>query len=151
MALTVAQRTDVERHVSILEKACKTGPVERVGAALAGILSAFPQQQASNEEQMARASMYQIALDDLPAWAVERGVKMWMRRENPEGRENYAFAPSPPQLRRLAWVAFGKVKGELQVLSRLLAAQVDPELSSEQRAASLARLQQIVNSGAGAH
>lgn len=142
--LSEAQLGEVRSHVDVLERAAQSGPVDRIGAAIAGMLSAFPSQQLGDAEQMARAGMYRAALEDVPAWAVDRAVKFWMRREHSEGRENYAFAPSPPQLRRLAVIACGPVRGELQKLRRLLSAKVERNLTHEQRAANVERLKSIV-------
>lgn len=49
-----------------------------------------------------RADGYMIALEGLPGWAVEQAATWWLRGERGDGRENYAFAPSPPQFRQLA-------------------------------------------------
>lgn len=66
---------------------------------------------------------FRIALDDLPAWAVEQAVKAWLRGEV-EGRSNVAFLPAPPQLRDLAKRAMAPVLAERRQLRTLLRAEV---------------------------
>lgn len=144
LALSEPQRADAERHCAVLAKALTPGPVDRIGASIAGLMLAFPGGKLGDEETAVRARMFREALGDLPAWTVERASQFWLRREHPEGNENYAFAPSAPQLRRLALVALQKVAAEHRQLARLLAAEVEPELTDEQRAANLARLRSIV-------
>ena len=143
-ALTEAQRAAVERHLAALEEFAEAGPADRIGSALKALLTAFPAQHVGDDAMQARAGMFRIALDNMPAWAVERAVTFWIKRQHPEGGENYAFAPSPPQLGRLAQIAAGKVRGEMIRLRRLLAAEVDVGISEEQRARNLARLSAIV-------
>ena len=124
MALTTAQRSETERHVTVLERAAASGPSDRIATAIMGVLSVFPAQVASPETIMARSIMYREALADLPAWSVERAVQWWNRGENSEGKENYAFPPSPPQMRRLALMACQPLRTELAQLNRLLEAKV---------------------------
>lgn len=132
MALTPAQRTETERHVASLDKASRSGPEERIGAAIMGVLAAFPAQATSAEATKARSIMYREALADLPAWSVERAVAFWNRAEHSEGRENYAFPPSPPQLRRLARIVSDPVRHQLGELRRLLDAEVIPEPTAKE-------------------
>lgn len=58
----------------------------------------------------ARLDMFEHALADVPAWAVEAGVSRWVRRDVPESIEknpNYNFTPSPQTIRELSvsWLA----------------------------------------------
>ncbi len=55
----------------------------------------------SKEQSAALVKGYRVALGDLPVWAIRRGCENWLRGECGAGTENYAFAPSPPQLHRL--------------------------------------------------
>jgi hypothetical protein len=126
MALTVAQRMETERHVAVLERAAESGPEDRIGAAVMGVLAAFPAQASSPEATKARSIMYREALADLPAWSVERAVSFWNRGDRGIGGENYAFPPSPPQLRRLARLVADPVRHQCGQLRRLLDAEVIP-------------------------
>jgi len=142
MALTSAQRCETERHVAELAKAAKSGPGDRIGAAVMGVLAAFPAQASSPEATKARSIMYREALADLPAWAVERAVCFWNRGEHGQGNENYAFPPSPPQLRRLARLVADPVRHQYGQLRRLLDAEVvaEPKAKDEDAKARVAEM-----------
>lgn len=51
-----------------------------------------------------RLAMYQEALSDFPAWAIDEARRRWMKADAGDAvdRPNYAFAPSPPQLVQIA-------------------------------------------------
>lgn len=126
-ALSPPQRAECERHERALIAFVADGEARMIGAAVATMLACFPAQAASDEALKARAHGYLTALADLPAWAVDRGASYWMRREHAEGRENYAFAPSPPELRRLAVIAARPLRAERHAIRRLLKARVEAE------------------------
>lgn len=142
-ALSEPERADAARHCAVLEKALIAGPSDRIAAAIAGLKLAFPAQRLSDDEASVAAAMFRQALGELPAWTVERAIQFWLRREHPEGNENYAFAPSAPQLRRLALIAYQKVSGERHDLKRLLDATVEPEPSAKDDAMR-ARIDEMV-------
>lgn len=99
------------------------GPASDTSNAIITLLGTFP---STGGNDKARANGFRIALEDLPAWAIEEAVKRWLRGEDGEGSENYAFAPSPPQLRRLALRARALVELRLRNFHRLLQAEVLP-------------------------
>lgn len=142
--MTHVQRGEVERHVAELDRFAKPGPTERIGSLVMGMLANFPRQNGTEDTGSAKGEGYALALDDLPSWAVRRACGFWLRGEHGAGRENYAFAPSPPELRRLALIAAAPVRGELMRLRRLLAAEVEREVSDAERAANFERLQSLV-------
>lgn len=59
-------------------------------------LATYPQPERSDEEWTAWWSDYHDALSDLPAEALEAGMRAWVRRPDAE------FMPKPGQLRELA-------------------------------------------------
>jgi hypothetical protein len=75
---------------------------QEVAPVIARLFMAFPGERLSRDEAGMRADGYMIALEGLPLWAVEQAATWWLRGERGDGRENYNFAPSPPQLRLLA-------------------------------------------------
>lgn len=101
-------------------------------AAVAQVLVAFPVTDAG-VAGAARAEAFAMALDDLPAWAVAAACRQWLRGEGGAGGENYAFAPSPPQLRRLAERQARCALGRAITLERLADAIAEPEFSDEHR------------------
>lgn len=59
----------------------------------------------SVEEADAKFDLYEIALSDIPAWAVAAGAVKWAKGKCPETIEKsprYSFPPSPATLRALA-------------------------------------------------
>lgn len=105
---------------------------------------AFPSTQGGEGAAEMRMEAYRMALDDLPAWTIERAARMWLRGENSSGGENYAFAPSPPQLRRLAQLAFTPVRAQRSSLLRLLRAKPDEEYPEPHREVMRAKLARMI-------
>lgn len=53
----------------------------------------------------AKFDLYEVSLDDLPAWAVAEAARRWIKRDCPESidkRPNYEFAPGPSTLGAIA-------------------------------------------------
>ncbi len=94
-----------------------------IGKTLMILLAAFPAQSLSEEIVAARIAGYRIALDDMPAWAVEEAAKMWLRGSLPEAGQ---YAPAPPVLRRTAAALLAKVQNERAGYERLLYARLKP-------------------------
>lgn len=109
-------------------------------ATLTGFLGAFPATDTGEAGSRMRGAAFATALDDMPAWAVAAACRDWLRGEHGAGGENYAFAPSPPQLRRLAARHIAIAKGRAATLEALASAVVEPEYSDEHRRQMLGRL-----------
>lgn len=108
--------------------------------AVARLLVAFPATDVTGGAAGARAEAFAIALDDLPAWAVAAACRDWLRGEGGKGGENYAFAPSPPQLRRLAERHVTVARGRAVTLELLAGAAAEREFTHEHRRQMLGRL-----------
>lgn len=57
-----------------------------------------------------KIDLFEMALSDMPAWAVAKAVIRWVRREVPTSVEkapNYAFTPPPQTIRALAQLELG--------------------------------------------
>lgn len=146
--MTPAQRESASSLRAELEARLAPASEREAGARFAALLLAFPAQatgEASAEASArARAAAYFEALADQPAWAISRACRRWLRGEG-EGElafANLAFAPSPPQLRRLCAAETRPVRAQAARLERLLAAapEAEPHLPEERRAAMAARL-----------
>lgn len=60
---------------------------------------------AGEEGAGAKLDLFEMALGDLPAWAIGKAVQRWVRREVPSSIEkapNYSFTPPPQTIRALA-------------------------------------------------
>lgn len=100
--LSSTQRRELEAVVSSFDRYLSPADRREVAPIVARLFMAFPGERLSRDEAAMRGDGYMIALDGLPSWAVDQAATWWLRGERGDGRENYAFAPSPPQLRQLA-------------------------------------------------
>lgn len=115
-ALTEAERTEAEATLSTLTIALSgSAPFEVEGKIYPGeeakgillmkLLRGLAGRQGSEAEGFAKAEMYGDAIEDLPAWAIDKAVKRWARGECPysvQEKPNYDFPPSPATLRKMA-------------------------------------------------
>lgn len=104
--------------------------------AIARLFMAFPGERLSRDEAAIRTDAYMVALEGAPLWAVEQAAAWWLRGEKGDGRENYAFCPTPPQLRHLADKAMHAARVRQQEAARLLWAKPqapEPAISDEER------------------
>lgn len=112
-------------------------------AAISRLLVAFPATDMGSAGGPAiRAQAYAIALDDMPAGCVEAACRDWLRGEH-VGRENTAFAPTPPQLRKMAARHLSVRQGRATALDALANAVVEREFTDEHRAEMSRRLDEI--------
>lgn len=139
LVLSEPQKALVERHLADVEAMCRPSQRKVVERQLAGLLLTAPTRSESEALAELRLETYWIALDDIPAWAVAAAVRMWLRRENSAGGENYAFAPAPPQLRRLAEIALIPVRAQGSMLLRLLRCEPENGFTAAHRADMAAR------------
>ncbi len=101
---------------------------------VAKLLAAFPAGNMSDAVIDARSEAYDVALEDVPAWAVEVAAKRWIKGDVATlgDKPNLSFPPSPPQLRVLALDELSKMRSALWRYRRLLAGRVErivpPEL-----------------------
>ena len=102
---------------------------------VAKLLAVFPAGNMSDAVIDARSEAYDIALEDVPAWAVEVAAKRWIKGEVAilGDKPNLSFPPSPPQLRALALDELAKMRGALWRYRRLLAGRPERVVPSELR------------------
>lgn len=83
----------------------------------------------------AKIDMYADAVEDVPAWAIDKASKRWARGSCPadiEESPKYAFPPAPATLRKLALLELELPRRYVGMLSRLVEAipmerALDPE------------------------
>lgn len=145
MALTIEQREAIACCLEDLDERLAPATEREVGARFTALLLAFPAQPLSEPAARIRAGAYFEALAGEPAWAIGQACRRWLRGEA-EG--NLAFAPSPPQLRRLVDAETLPVRQQRARLVRLLAAEAEREatIPEERRAAMAARFAALVRS-----
>lgn len=77
----------------------------------------------SAEEAEAKYDLYEIALNDLPAWAIAAAAMKWVQGKCPETIERsprYSFPPSPATLRALTEWEIAPYKASVRDLGRLI-------------------------------
>jgi len=102
---------------------------------VAKLLAVFPAGNISEAVIDARSEAYEIALEDVPAWAVEAAAKRWIKGDVAilADRPNLAFPPSPPQLRALALDEWAKARAALWRYRRLMDGKTERVVPLEDR------------------
>lgn len=132
--MTVPERAEIERLCEQSEAALKPASRGEILARAARLLLSFPAQDLSEAAAKFRSEGYLTALSEYPAWAIGQACEAWLRREEPEGNENYAFAPSPPQLARLCRIMTQPARSRLAELQAIRQARpgVVEEMTDEE-------------------
>lgn len=101
----------------------------------AKLLAVFPAGNLSEAVIDARSEAYQIALEDVPTWAVEAAAKHWLKGEvyALNDKPNLSFPPSPPQLRALALDEWAKARAALWRYRRLMDGKTERVVPLEDR------------------
>ena len=144
-APTAEQRVALVAHLANLDRAMQPATMEEAATHFTALLVSFPAQQMGQEAAKAKAQAYFIALEGLPKWAISGACRKWLRGEVEDLKDvNLAFAPSPPQMRRLADTLVRDVAWHAVLIRRLLDAKVLPVRSEVECAAMAARLATIL-------
>jgi len=78
----------------------------------------------TEESANARFDLFEVALHDIPAWAVAAGAARWVRRQVPadiDKNPNFAFPPGPGVLRGLALLEMEPYQRSVGDLKKLVA------------------------------
>lgn len=115
--LTEAERTEAEALLSTLTIALSgeaslelegrvyPGPEAKDVLVLKIIRGLAGASKASDVEATAKMAMYGDAIDDIPAWAIDKAVKRWAKGLCPysiEEKPDYKWPPAPAVLRKMA-------------------------------------------------
>jgi len=90
-------------------------------------------QSATEEAIEAQMMAFDLALDDVPAWAVESAARGWLRAESLPDGANPAFMPRPPQLRIMAERHVAAVRAKIYRIDKVLGAREVEPPSEEER------------------
>jgi len=144
-ALTTAERSTLSQIATEADMWANVKPeVPTMLETVARLLLAFPTANMSEAIAAARKDAYQVALEDVPTWAVAAAGKRWVRGDVAilGDKVNLSFPPSPPQLRLLALDEVANVRGAGIRAKKLLNAKVRKEISPEERARVLKKIRQ---------
>lgn len=127
-ALTPGERSILSQLIDDIAPLAEAKPdAFRSLRQVAKLLMMFPASDLSEAVVDARSEAYEIALEDLPAWAVEAAAKRWIKGDVAalDERPNLSFPPSPPQLRALALDEWAKARAALWRYRRLLGGKTE--------------------------
>lgn len=132
-SISPEQRTEAEALLStlvpFLDRETPFGdrpPRDAKLAVITTMLMGFAIGAASELGSDAKFDLYEMALDDVPAWAVAAAVRLWARGECPSDVEKspqFKYAPGPATLRGIAMAEVEPYRRSVQRLKNLLAAE----------------------------
>lgn len=140
-ALTTEQRATVTEMSSRLAQHLAPASPADIGAVLALLQCAFPAAAMDAVTARAHVRAYALALEGVPAFALDEAARRILRGE---AGLKHAFMPTPPQLRDTANEASRPARWHAVQLRRLLDAEVEREVSEEERARVVARFREIL-------
>lgn len=151
--LTTAEREELERHAKQLDSLCQRTPANDPHAeqetlvAVTKMMLVLPSTTQSELSAEVRGEAFMVALDDLPAWAVQAAIRSWYRREcgkNDKGEPyDYHWCPAPAELRCIALAEMRWVNERANTTQTLLRAEPRIEYSDEHRRGMCERLAQL--------
>jgi hypothetical protein len=155
LILNEAERHELDTHIRKLEDLCQPTPAtspEAEGVMLIDITKmmlalAGPKPNEASAE--ARGEAYQIALDDLPPWAVRAAIRRWYRGDAGENERGEPYdchwCPAPADLRKIAMSELWRLKSRIENLKNLLRAEALIEFTDEHCHAMRVRLSALMH------
>ncbi|RXH31997.1 hypothetical protein [Bradyrhizobium zhanjiangense] len=157
LMLSQTERTEIERAIGELTELCDQTPERdprceaETLVLITKMMLALPSSQQNELGAEATGEAFQVALEDLPTWAVDAAMRKWYRGQcglNQHGQPyDYRWRPAPADLRRVAFSARYAVFAQVRALQRLLDAEPLREFSEEQTAAMRERLANLSAKG----
>lgn len=153
LTLGSSERKQIAAHAGALRKTLDRTPSNSADAEaemlviITKMMLAKPGQKASEAGSEATGEAYQIALDDLPPWAVTAALRRWYRRDAPpvdKAPHDYRWRPAEGILRAIAFEEAAKVRGRMIELERLLAAVPLIEFAPIERNGMIDKLEAIL-------
>jgi hypothetical protein len=156
---TPAQKVDIQKYKARLERLLELTPngdrghAKKTYGLVAKLMLAKPSRAAGPETAEARMEAYQMALDDIPSWAVALAIRNWHRGECHKWSEDtpdYRWAPESADLRRFALREMRNVKDRIGSIDKVLSAEQydeakDFELQREKERAARAAAETAVS------
>jgi hypothetical protein len=133
LLLSASERVMVESHLKALHGLIAATPGNdedarrAMLAAVAKMMLVLPSQKASEAAGEAKAEAFDLALSDVPVWAINEAVRGWYRGQYGDGH-NYTWQPVPTTLRSLAFLELSKIRRRISDLEDLLNAKPAREL-----------------------
>jgi hypothetical protein len=148
---TKAQRTALIAHRDEMTALLEQRPIDgneyhkRTFGLIAKLILAKPARAGGPETTEARQEAYDIALDDVPHWAVQQAIRKWYRGECGAGYD-YRWAPDSADLRKLARRESGEVYIRVRHLNNVLNAIQRMEIPEQERQANIEKITAMTRS-----
>jgi hypothetical protein len=130
---TPAQRLELKNLRAQLASSLEQTPLQSVECdkatygLVAALMMAKPARAGGANDAIARSETYEMALDDVPTWAVRAAIRQWHRgecdvRKNGEAVEtfDYKWAPESADLRNIAMRFVYLVQFEMHQIDKIL-------------------------------
>jgi hypothetical protein len=150
---TAEQRRELEKHSAQLNQLLEQKPIaaekyaKQTFGLIAKLILAKPARSGSPEATEARAEAYEIALEDVPSWAVSIATRKWHRGEcgcwNRRDQYDYRWAPESADLRQIALREAYALHGRIADIDKVLQA-VPYRDSADERGKNEAAINQIM-------
>jgi hypothetical protein len=128
--MAAADRMDAQAHLLRLKEALAPDKPDPMTASalrlffLTRLQLGLPIARGTSEEAAeARGDFYEIALEDMPPWTVDKAIRRWIRREIGGlglSETNTTFAPGPSTLRQICEDVVKPLHSDVIALERLL-------------------------------
>ena len=138
---TGPQRAAIAQRIEELHAASMPGPLASTLSVIGSIVSRNTAARQDEDLASIEIEAYRDALDDLPAWTVREALRRWRRGEVGGNRRDLDFPPKEHRLRQIALGVESAVRGQIIRLQRLLEAEADDSLTSEERSDIVRRAQ----------
>lgn len=122
-APTPTQKAGLEARRAQLQAALEPSTDAASTKAMLAMLASMPARTGEQAELKMRGEAYRMALDDLPAWAIECEARRVIRGETKLGR---TFAPTPAEFREIVSDSLASLRSEITLIDDILRAKVVP-------------------------
>ncbi|HEY5064765.1 MAG TPA: hypothetical protein VIJ04_08125 [Xanthobacteraceae bacterium] len=149
---TAAHRHELEKHADQVHQLLEQKPVaskeyaKKTFGLIAKLILAKPARSGGPETTEARVQAYEMALDDVPWWAVGVAIRKWHRGQcgqwNQKDDFNYRFAPESADLRQIAQRETYALRERLDDIDKVLRA-IPYRDSTAEREKNKAAIQEI--------
>lgn len=148
------QRSMISSHIAKLESLCQQLPkskprwFEEMKNALVSMTAALAGPAVDpGASGIAKQHAYEVALEDVPYWAIVEAVRGWYRGAYGD-KHDYRWAPAPAILRSIAMIEANKLTYRAVTLQRVLKAKAKKEYTEEHRKEMLEKVSKIIKTKA---
>lgn len=149
LVLGEVEKNQILEHIQATEPMLEMTPANAADyeaamlVAITKMVKVLPAQRADEIGYEARGEAYLAAVEDIPIWAVEEGIRGWYRGEHGNGFD-YKWAPQPFELRTVAERKVLMFKAHIRKLRNVANAVALIEYGADYRANMAGRVDQVL-------